>query len=478
MFDLFDFQRQDIEKIERQKAGAIGSEMGTGKTHEAIALDEAWWKKGVAPTLIIAPINTFPSWQEKYGLQSPHSDVTIIDRKNREQFLKDIRLRRGDVFVMHPEALRLMPELQAMSFNTIVVDEVHRFANRKAVQTRALKKLKSEYKLAMSGTMSGDAPQNLWSTLNWLYPSFYRSYWSFVKHYLVTETQYPQGYQKIVGVKNAESLKAEMDPWFVRHLKKDKCCDNHPDGVMHWLPDKTYDIMWVDLSPIQKRIYEQMRKNMVAWVNEHEDSPLVASVVIAQLTRLSQIALATPAIDETTGSVTLTAPSAKIDVVQEKILDAGNKQFAVFSASKQAAYLASRQFESNGITTRVLSGDTKQSERDGMVKNFANGDYQVFIGTIGAAAEGVDGLQHGTDTAFFLDRAWSTIKNQQAEDRLHRGGTKNTVQIIDVMARHTLDWGRKQRLDTKWSWIKQILGDTNYAAQDAVVASYREELNG
>lgn len=474
-FDLFEFQQQDVEKIARQKAGAIGSEMGTGKTHEAIALDEAWWKRGAAPTLVIAPLNTFDSWVEKYAMQSPDTDVTVIDRKNRGKFVEDIRKRRGDVFLMHWDALRLMPELAGFQFNTIIADEAHRAANRKAQATRALKKLHTEHKLALSGTMSGDKPQNLWSILNWLYPRYYSSYWKFVKHYLVTEVQYPQGYQKIVGVQNTESLKEEMDPWFVRHLKKEKCCDHHPEGVMHWLPDKTYDILWVDLSPAQRRLYEQMRKNMIAWVNEHEDSPLVANVVVAQMTRLNQMALATPVIDETTGAVDLISPSSKIDAVKEKILDAGEKQFAVFTSSKKAAYLAEQEFNKVGITTQVLSGDTKQTERDGLVQRFVDGDFQVFVGVIQAAGEGIDGLQHATDTMFFLDRSWSTVRNKQAEDRLHRGGSKDTVQIIDVMARSTLDWGRHQRLEQKWSWIREILGDKSYTHQTEVVRDYREQ---
>src|SRR5690606_41287029 len=96
-FTPYQFQIEDVEKLERQKAGAIGSEMGTGKTHEAIALDEAWWKRGAAPTLVIAPLNTFDSWVEKYAMQSPDTDVTVIDRKNRGKFVEDIRKRRGDV---------------------------------------------------------------------------------------------------------------------------------------------------------------------------------------------------------------------------------------------------------------------------------------------------------------------------------------------------------------------------------------------
>lgn len=473
-FTPYEFQVEDVEKLERQPSGLIGSEMGTGKTHEAIALDEAWWKKGAPPTLVVAPLNTFDSWLEKYSMQSPHTDVTVIDRKNRDKFVTAIRKRHGDVFLMHWDALRLMPELQGFQFNLIVADEVHRATNRKAQATRALKKLHANHKLGMSGTASGDHPENLWSVLNWLWPRYYSSYWRFVKHYTISEASYGPngGYTRIVGVneENLPFLKKEMEPWYVRHLKKEQCCDHHPQGVMHWLPDKTYDKIWVDLSPTQRRFYDQMRQEMIAWVNEHEDTPLVAGVVVAQLARLSQMALATPSIDEE-GKVKLQLPSSKIDAVKELISDQPNKQFLLYSASKQAINLAAAELNRVGIPTQTFTGDTRQSERTGMVNRFVRGDFQVFAATIQTVGEGVDGLQYATDTAIFLDRAWSTIKNQQAEDRLHRGGTKDTVQIIDVLARSTLDFGRLQRLETKWEWIKKILGDPS-AAQSAEMRRY------
>lgn len=496
--ELYDFQKEDIEKLVRQQAALIGSEMGTGKTHEAIELDAGWYDFGKQkPTLVVAPLNTFASWQEKYSYQMPDVDLVTIDRKHRERFIQDIRRRRGDVFLMHWDALRLMPELADIEFNTVIADEVHRASNRKAQATMYLKHLKTAHKLGLSGTASGDRPDNLWSILNWLWPTYYRSYWNFRKHYCIEElVERGQGddaktYRQITGVKNISSLMEEMEPWYVRHLKRDRCCAHHPDGVMWWLPEKTYDTIWVDLSPKQRRAYEQMRKEMVAWVGEHEDTPLTASIVVAQMTRLSQMALATPEVDvvmehmkdpdtkeklfypanypdpSKAGQpvlvpkqvVTLTEPSSKIDAVKELILDHGEKRFVVFSSSKQACYLAQQNFARAGITSEVLSGDTPQSSRDDMVARFVRGDFQVFIGVIQAAAEGIDGLQHATDTAIFLDRSWSTIKNKQAEDRLHRDGQRDTVQIIDVMARNTVDFGRATKLERKWGWIRQILGD-------------------
>lgn len=423
-------------------------------------------------------------------MQAPEVDVVTIDRKNRGKFLKAIQEKRGDVFLMHWDALRLIPELTKLQFHCIIADEVHRASNREAQSTRALKSLHTNHKLAMSGTASGDQPQNLWSIVNWLWPSYYTSYWKFRRHYCIEEPQYDKegnkaGYSKIVGVKNQQGLANEMRPWYIRHLKRETCCEHHPDGVMSWLPEKTYDKVWVDMSPTQKKFYDQMRKEMVSWVNKHEDTPLVAQIVVVQLVRLQQMALATPEVyeilvqakDKETGEklynkdgtptmitvqkVKLIAPSSKIDAAKEIIKDHEGKQFVVFSASKQACYLAEAAFKNAKppITCEVLSGDTSQAQREGMVKRFNAGAYQVFIGVIQAAAEGIDGLQHSTDTAIFLDRSWSTVKNKQAEDRLHRDGQKNTVSIIDIMARNTLDFGRHQRLETKWSWIRTILGD-------------------
>lgn len=501
-FKLLEFQIEDVVKIAKAGNGAIGSEMGTGKTHEAIELDNIWFRtaKVKLPTLVICPINVFGSWVDKYKWQSPETDVFVIDRKNREGFIQAIKKGTADVYIMHWDALRLLPELAKIKFNTIIADEAHRASNRKAQATQALKKIPTVHRLALSGTLSGDQPQNLWSTINWLWPRVYTSYWKFFKHHVITGTDPSGNYQVIQGVKNTQSLKKEMAPWFVRHLKKEMCCPHHPDGVMSYLPDKSYDRIWVDLSGEQKRIYTQMKTQMVAWVNDHQSSPLVAAVAVAQLTRLSQIALATPEIRTETKRfrekrwylglssdplekrervrkgtpgaaeinvmvprevqvVYLKLPSSKMDALLEKLQDNPKKKFVVWSASKKMCYLMQSALKDKGIKAHVLSGDTPQGQRESMLENWQTDDYQVFIGVISAAGEGIDGLQWTSDTAIFMDRDWSTKANKQAEDRLHRPGQDNNVTIIDIMARDTVDLGRHTRLAEKWEWIKAILGD-------------------
>jgi SNF2 family DNA or RNA helicase len=418
---------------------------------------------------VIAPLNTFDGWLDKFSQMSPKTDVTVIDRKNRSAFSEALRLKRGDVFLMHWDALRLMPELQRMRFGSVVADEAHRMANRKNQWTRAIKRLDCQHKHVMSGTLSGDKPQNLWSPFNWLYPKYYSSYWRFYNHYTISEIVYPQGFRKQIGIQNVDALHDEIRPWYVRHLKKEQCCADHPQGVMPWLPDKSYDNIWVDLAPSQRRVYEEMRKHMVAWVGEHEDSPLVAQVAVVQMVRLSQMALAMPRIDqvehfrraanttETVDEVHLELPSSKAEALLELLQDHPDKKFVVATSSKKMAYLCQEYLGTKKIESFVLSGDTPQSGRDGMVKRWGESSQQVWIGVIKAMGEGIDGLQWYCDTIVFLDRDWSSFWNKQCEDRLHRDGQENAVQIIDIMARNTVDLGRHQKLELKWGWIKALL---------------------
>lgn len=489
--EQWQFQVEDIEKLSKQKCALIGSEMGTGKTLEAVKLDELWWPEHKLPTLVVAPRNTFDGWISTYQRESPQSDLVVIDRKNRAPFEKAIEQGKGDVFLCHWESLRLMPVLGKVKFGLVIADEVHRASNRKSQQTRALKKIRTVKKLGLSGTASGDNPAGLWSVLNWLWPSYYSSYWAFVKYYCVVEKTDTEQYLQNKGP-NPETLPQlhkEMRPWYVRHLKREKCCEHHPNGVMHWLPEKTYSRVWVDLSPAQRRVYNEMKKNMVAWVNEHEDTPLVASIVVAQLARLSQMTLATPEVvgtkliwkkdkdgnkwQEEVPDVRLFEPSSKLDALLEILQDHPEKKFVVYTSSKQMANLVAAALKRNKINSFVLSGDTPDSQRTGMAKRFAESsvqECQAFIGVIAAISEGIDGLQWATDTGIFLDRDWSTLKNNQAEDRLHRGGQKNTVHIIDIMAKSTVDLGRHQRLEEKWAWIKAVLGDKVNQATGKVAA--------
>lgn len=342
-----------------------------------------------------------------------------------------------------------MPELAAHSWAHVIADECHRAKDRKSQQTRALKGIQHViYKTGMSGTPVVNRPDELWSILNWLYPKQYRSYWKFFGRYVETEEVYLRNrtIKKIKGPKNEDLLLKEIEPFYVRHLKKE---------VLPDLPDKYFTQLKVDLTPVQRRAYVQMRDNMIAWIGDQEDEVLPAPVVIAQLIRLQQFAVAY-ATYSAEGRIRLAEPSSKLDAVME-VIDETSGQVVIFSQFKQLISLLGDRLRLKHISNVAITGDVAQADRPEQVARFQRGDARVFLGTIGAGGEGI--TLHASSTVVFLDRSWSPALNTQAEDRLHRIGQKNAVQVIDIVARNTVDLGRLATLETKKSWIRRVLGD-------------------
>jgi SWI/SNF-related matrix-associated actin-dependent regulator 1 of chromatin subfamily A len=146
-----------------------------------------------------------------------------------------------------------------------------------------------------------------------------------------------------------------------------------------------------------------------------------------------------------------------VDALVQILEDNPDEPIVVFSASKQAIGLAAKRLTKLGIGFVSITGDTPGVDRGGIVQSFQSGSVRVFLGTIGAGGEGI--TLTASSTVIFLDRDWSPAKNAQAEDRLHRIGQLNAVQIIDIMARDTVDLGKDQKLKLKIAWIRKILGD-------------------
>lgn len=357
----------------------------------------------------------------------------------------------ADVYVLHYEALRLMPELRDFGWGHIIADECHKLKGRKSRMTKAAKKIRAPYITAMSGSPATDRPQDLWSVLNFLKPKSYSSFWKFYDSFVDYEIVYPQGYHKTVGPADAwfESGLPAIRPFYVRRLKED---------VLENLPAKVTHKVYVDLSPKQRTLYNQMRDDMIAWIdslNEGEQA-LPAPAVIAQLQRLQMIAIGTPYFNDA-GKIGLQDPSSKIDAVIDILEENEDEQFVIFSQFKHPLRILKNRFDSQGVTYASFTGDDHQRLREIGKREFIEGKRKHLIGTIGSGGVGVDGLQHAACNVIFIDRQWSPMLNEQAEDRLHRGAQTRVVNVIDIIARDTVDAGRLQRITLKGKYIKEML---------------------
>ena len=212
------------------------------------------------------------------------------------------------------------------------------------------------------------------------------------------------------------SLNAELNTVMLRR-KKEEVLD---------LPPKLYSTEYVELTTAQKKQYRDIKNGIVADMEN-----ILASVNPLNCTlRLRQL---------TSGNPNLTDDSPKLDrikeMLEEEIIPNGHKAIIFSQWSTIAKDLGIELSEYDPI---VITGEVPPEQRQRLVDNFqTNPHCKVAIGTIGAMGTGL--TLNKASYVFFMDKAWNSGDNAQAEDRAHRIGTVGAVNVISMVAKGTID---------------------------------------
>lgn len=296
--------------------------------------------------------------------------------------------------------------------NMLALDEGHKCKDPTSQQGKALLKLQAETMVSMTGTPLMNNPLDLYIHLKWLgYEK--HAYYSFKKHYCIFGGF--GGYQ-IVGYRNLDQLKEQFEDIMLRRLKKD---------VLD-LPDKIYTTEYVEMSPKQAKIYKEVSME----IKENIDKVTNAINPLAELIRLRQATGYTGILSSTIQE------SAKLDRLEElldEIVSNGGKAliFSNWTAMTNPTFERFKRFN-----PAIITGETK--DRVEQQDKFMNDDTcKIIIGTIGAMGTGLT-LTAGS-TVIFLDEPWNRATREQAEDRAHRIGTKENVNIIFLITKNTID---------------------------------------
>lgn len=467
--DFLPFQSWDLgygtEILLKHKSLYVGWERGLGKTLGACALIDAMSAKAehMQSVLVVCP-NTAKSstWKDELESWLPGWQHVIL-RNARAQRYKDLayaqQLHRASikfVLVVHYEALDVIDgdakkgwQKLGIKWDMVIADEVHRIANVKAKMTRALKRIKCDYKVAMSGSIIANAAEDLFSPLNWLFPKHYSSKWRdwndrFLEFSEVGYNENPHAtHKECIGIKMSmlPALREELGVFMLYRRKEDELD----------LPPKRVQTMPIDMSPEQTRVYNEL---LEMTMSEMPDGTLLkATNQLSLLTKLRQVATGLSLV---TGEPT--GDSSKLDLAMDMIKDNPDEEFVVFSWYKQAAYEMQRRCEKAGISCFVVTGDIPQSKRAEAIRSFQAGEGRVFIGTISTLGESV--TLHRASNAIFLDRSWNPSLNDQAADRIYRIGQTKSVLITNIVARGTVDELNVQPvIDDKTALRRLILGD-------------------
>ena len=363
----------------------------------------------------------------------------------------------------------------------IVVDESHRalissktFAWQQT-QIRAgmglLPMVEDGVKIAMSGTPMRGKPQNLWGTLNFLYPERYKVNGDWVDRWfdVVTINAGSQDEERLVGDLDETKITEfyeDIKPYMLRRTKKevraelpDKLYAGTPlpdeDGLIH---DHSPVGHWLEMSPKQAGVYAQIVEDAEARL---ESGILVANGRLAELTRLKQFASSYGDLEtyidkkgDTQYRFKPQLPSNKFDWIVEFLDDLGiNKnstmeleedgeeeirKVVIASQFTTLINLFSAELEKRGIPTLKITGQVSTAERKRAAHRWQQpGGPRVFL--LNTMAGGVALTLDAADDLIMTDETWIPDEQEQVEDRIHRVSRLHQVTIHYLRSKGTVE---------------------------------------
>jgi superfamily II DNA or RNA helicase len=429
--------------------GVLADDMGLGKTVQTLALllavkaedAKIEGKRKPFKALIVAPTSVVTNWlreMDKFAPSLRHALWHGAERKERQDELED-----ADVVVTSYALLRRDEELlKEIDWRYVILDEAQQIKNPLSATARAAKRLRSDRRLALSGTPIENRLSEIWSIFDFVSPGLLGPLDKFEERYSRPIDGGDRG--------AAERLRATIHPFILRRTKSEVARD---------LPEKIETDQFCELTGEQSALYSAVLKEVRAQVmGEVERQGLARShiQILAGLTRLRQAAcdprlLGLPRQfgDDDSGKLV-----ALRELVQTSI--EGGHKVLVFSQFVSMLHLIRRAMDEDKVAYEYLDGSTK--DRLERVDHFqADDGPPVFLISLKAGGSGLN--LTAADTVIHFDPWWNPAVEDQATDRAHRIGQTKVVTTYRLIAKGTIEEKILELADKKRELVGAVLAE-------------------
>ncbi len=457
------FQKAGVAWALDHASTLIGDDMGLGKTIQALGVVNA--DDSTRSVLVVCPLSVALNWKaeaEKWLIRK----MTIGVASGKDWPTTDIVIAHWGILAKHSQTVR------SRNWDLVVLDEAHYAKNPRSGRTKAifgdrkagLLPLNAKRKLALTGTPIPNRPIEIYPMLKWLAPQEFGNWMEFA-------TRYCGGYRgqfgwDVSGASNLNEFQERLrSAVMIRRLKKD---------VLTELPAKTRQLILIAADTTDQRKALESEKSS----QKKSAEALVrakAAVELAKAGTPDDYKQAVAKLREEQG-VAFTEMSrvrhetalAKTPQTLEHVKDvlAGDGQKIVLFAHHRDVInilrdgLETESGDWPGVKTVSIVGGDSAEDRQEAVHSFQNDpSVRVFIGSIGAAREGI--TLTAADIAVFAEIDWVPGNLSQAEDRLHRIGQHNAVTIQHVLLDNSLDAKMIKTIVSKQRVLDKALDEQN-----------------
>jgi len=400
--------------------GCLADDMGLGKTVQTLAMLQSEKENGDAGvSLLVMPTSLIYNWEkeaEKFTPSLKIRNYTGIKRdKNTALFAK------YDMVITSYGIVRQdIDLLEQFHFNYIILDESQVIKNPDSIISKGVRRLRSSYKMCLTGTPIENTTMDLWSQMSFLNPGLLGT-----KSFFRKQFQLP--IEKQQSKAKTKKLYTIIKPFLLRRNKSQVAPD---------LPEKIENVQYCTMSEEQEKIYEEVKsacRNKI--MTEIEAGGLGKSqiMILQGLTQLRQIANHPRMVDQG-----YQGDSGKLENISHMLQTAisKNQKILVFSQFVKHLKIVSEHLKSNGVSFTYLDGSTK--DRQAEVEQFQTDDsIKVFLISLKAGGLGLNLTK--AEYVFLLDPWWNPAIEAQAIDRAHRIGQKNKVFTYRFITKNTVE---------------------------------------
>lgn len=447
--DLFPFQKEGVEFIEnRQGRAVVGDEMGLGKTIQALAWLALHPEK--RPAVIICPAHLKLNWAQEARMTLPgEPNIQVISGTDTRQPLT------GDIIIINYDILPNSYKEKVDDFGrrsrgseihhtgwvdflldikpqVLIFDEAHYCKNSSALRTKATRKIAKGVKhvIALTGTPIVNRPIEGFTILQMVDKNLFPDFWTYVRRYC--DAKHNGFGWDFTGASNKEELHEKLKTVMIRRKKAD---------VLPELPDKLYS--YVPMVMNNRDEYEEAEADFISYLRGEKGEKAAEKAGKAEhLTRI-----------ETLKQLSVKGKmKASIQWIRDFLEENGNK-LVVFAVHKTTIDALMKEFKAEAVK---VDGSVSATKRNEAVKTFQNDPkVKLFIGNIQAAGTGLT-LTAASSVAF-LELPWTPGELKQAEDRCHRIGQKDTVNVYYLLADETIEMTIARILDEKRKVLEAVL---------------------
>ena len=432
------YQQQMIEYIDTHPVAALFLDMGLGKTVITLtAIKNLMYDSfEVKKVLVIAPLrvarDTWPNEIEKWNhLQDLRYSVVVGNQIERQSALK----QEVEIYIINRENVTWLIEKSGyqFDFDMVIIDELSSFKSHAAKRFKSLLKVRSFIKriVGLTGTPSSNGLMDLWAQFRILDKG--ERLGRFITHY---RQRYFDPDQRNGMVIYSYKPKPEAEEAIYNQIEDITVSMKAEDYLD--MPDFITNEVVVRLSDKERKVYDEMRKEMIVEVKDKEIDAINAASLSNKLLQMASGSV----YDEQKESVWL--HDRKLDALEDLVEAANGKPLLVVYWFKHDLTRITQRFD-----VKVLK--TQQDFQD-----WNKGLIPIALIHPASAGHGLN-LQVGGSTLVWFSLTWSLELYQQTNARLYRQGQKESVVVHHIITEDTIDEDVMKALRLKDKFQNQLM---------------------